>query len=30
MPKILRDWQEADVTEALNHDAWFIAYEMGL
>lgn len=28
--KTLRDWQEADVTEALAHDSWFIAYEMGL
>ena len=28
--KTLRDWQEADVTEALAHDSWFVAYEMGL
>jgi SNF2 family DNA or RNA helicase len=28
--KTLYDWQEADVTEALAHDSWFLAYEMGL
>lgn len=28
--KTLYDWQEADVTAAMQHDSWFLAYEMGL
>lgn len=28
--KTLFDWQEADVQQALDHDSWFLAYEMGL
>lgn len=28
--KTLYDWQEADVQAALEHDSWFLAYEMGL
>lgn len=28
--KTLYDWQEEDVCKALEHDSWFIAYEMGL